>query len=73
MQLVQAEAERVKYLVRAYVRCRIQKVGVRNGAQNGCGYSGRTLPQVEKFAQLIVSDLSLQAMLSELELLHAKK
>lgn len=29
--------------------------------------------QVEKYAQLIVSDLSLQALLSEVEFLHAKK
>lgn len=53
LMLVQTEMERVKFLIRAYVRCRIHKV--------------------EKYAQYILGNIQVQAMLSELELGHAKK
>lgn len=71
--IVQTEMERVKYLVRAYLRCRLAKV--RRIATPLVLISKLCTPslQVEKFAQYITTTPEAQRLLSQLELSHAQK
>jgi GINS complex subunit 4 len=72
IMLVQTEAERVKFVVRSYIRTRLYKVR--------CLPLSRALfwlkmgdSQIEKLARYIVSTPEVQEKLSQAELDHAKR
>lgn len=70
--LVQTEVERMRFIVRSYMRTRIHKVG-----QSCVDLADFLIPfpparQVEKFAHYILGDPEVQARLSFIELKHAQ-
>lgn len=88
LSLVSTEVERVKYLVRSYLRCRLDKVSQQ--ARDNRVWTrltdvdlydtlslwtpcGRPSGQVERYSYHITLTPSIQSRLSELELNHARQ
>jgi GINS complex subunit 4 len=71
--LVQTEVERVKFVVRSYIRTRMYKVTCRPSIAGSPFSSTRANSQIEKFARYIVSTPEVQEKLSQAELDHAKR
>ena len=78
LQLVSTEVERVKYLIRSYLRCRLDKVSL---SENPEQYPAQaediarsfSVMQVERYSHHITLDPEVQSRLSELELNHARQ
>lgn len=70
--LVQTEVERVKFVVRSYIRTRLYKARTSTHPRPSLCLMARD-PQIEKFARYIVATPEVQEKLSQTELDHAKR
>lgn len=68
--LAQTEIERVKFVVRSYVRTRLSKV---SHIHRSCESLITESRQIEDYARWILSNASLHGRLSETELKHAQR
>ena len=77
LMLVQTEVERVKFLIRAYLRTRLSKVSLLSLPLLSLRVELTSSPsfpsQIERFAQHISSTPAMHYLLSPLELSHAKR
>ena len=72
IMLVQTEVERVKFVVRSYIRTRLYKASYLHSSQPFYLADNRDA-QIEKFARYIVATPEVQEKLSQTELDHAKR
>jgi len=71
--LVQTEVERVKFVVRSYIRTRLYKVRISPFHRSAAFELLTDNSQIEKYARYIVSTPEVQEKLSQAELDHAKR
>jgi GINS complex subunit 4 len=73
IMLVQTEVERVKFVVRSYIRTRLYKVTHLPFIAARLFMAHDDDSQIEKFARYVVSTPEVQEKLSQTELDHAKR
>src|SRR6266581_4461771 len=73
IMLVQTEVERVKFVVRSYIRTRLYKVRTSPFHRSATFELLTDDSQIEKYARYVVSTPEVQEKLSQAELDHAKR